>query len=102
MIQASGTAGAVRVGYQLAMSIGAWSITAHRGSLAFRGRVVSENAYWAKQTPLDLVLWIGAAEWSWCRVTLGRDGQDVTAVLLVRPDVQSVAPMTAKSQGVRA
>lgn len=72
MLRVSGTAGALRVGYQEAATLGAWEMEqlptlprAYRVS----ARLMSLSDYWIAQTPLDLVLEVGGEAWRWRDVT---------------------------------
>lgn len=95
-MRASGTAGVLRVGYQVAADLGEWHmVLAPRLPLtyAFRASVLSEHDYWITQEPLDLVVQIGTAEWLWRGVEVRREGDTVTIDLHERPIVSVRAAM---------
>lgn len=78
-IRASGLSGELRVGYQRAMELGVWDVTVHYvrrriAGFTIEAQIVSEHAYWATQTPQDLMLRVGSiVEWRWPSVTVHRE-----------------------------
>lgn len=97
-VRASGVFGELRVGYQRAARVVAWSITPADRARAwvFRGRVDESNAYWLGQRPLDLMAEIGTAECVWrgvpARITA--DGE-VEVELTGQPEVTERAHRSA-------
>lgn len=99
MLRVSGTAGAVRVGYQVAAQLGAWRLEllpvvpkAYRVEAQIRA--VSE--YWLAQTPLDLVLDMGTQQWTWRAITPAIGDARLTATIHGTPAVTpttDVAPV---------
>ena len=89
-MRASGRVGALRVGYQLAATLGAWDIEQASEiprAFVFRSSILSEHAHWITQQPLDLVLAIGTVEWLWRDIALERSGDDVSVALTEVPIV---------------
>lgn len=89
-LRASGTAGEIRVGYQRAATLGAWSLTLLEKvprTFEMRARVINTHDYWFQQTPQDLVLWLGLTAWSWKSVEVWREGDELVAELQNRPTV---------------
>lgn len=88
-MRVSGQRGYLRVGYQWAAGLGAWEIapSGEPRTFQFTSTVLDEHDYWMRQTPIDLVLSLGTAEWVWRDVTLVRERDAVTIVLTERPVV---------------
>lgn len=88
MRRATGEAGELRVGYQVAATLGKWSLDAEPRlplTYACEATVASEHGYWMTQGPMDLALFIGQTEWLWRGVTLARVGGQVEIELHERP-----------------
>lgn len=103
MLRASGPAGTLRVGYQVAAELGAWDmeLAAQRlpPTFIFHAAVRREHAYWITQEPLDLVLSLGSAEWLWRGVVVGRaPGGRIRIELTERPIVSERAPQGAAAE----
>lgn len=101
-MRASGTAGALRVSYQVAADLGAWEIVlAPRlpRVFTFSGTVLREHTYWITQAPLDLVLSLGSSEWLWRGVTVTRAGDKIHIELTERPIVSERAPTAPLATG---
>lgn len=95
-MRASGTAGVLRVGYQVAADLGAWHIAiAPRLPLTyvFHATVLSEHDYWITQAPLDLAVQVGSAEWLWRDVHAARVDGAIRIDLHDRPIVSQRAPL---------
>lgn len=66
VLRASGEAGELRVGYQVAARLGDWEVLADAaGPRILRAVVVSEHKAWVGHRPLDLVLMLGRTLWVW-------------------------------------
>ena len=89
-MRASGTSGALRVGYQWAADLGAWEMAPDRAvpkAYALRSTIIQRHAYWITQEPLDLALTFGATEWLWRGVAVMTDGDEITVILAEKPIV---------------
>ena len=96
-MRASGSSGELRVGYQQAARLGAWTLTLEPRlprAFTFRSMIQTEHPYWMTQAPMDLAVALGTVEWLWRGVDLRRSGNEVTAVLTERPivDERRVTP----------
>lgn len=81
-----GESGELRVCYQHAATLGAWSMEpAGRRTYAFVGKVLSEHSYWMTQRPLDLALRLGSTEWLWRDVSIQRSGDELRVELSEPP-----------------
>jgi Ser/Thr protein kinase RdoA (MazF antagonist) len=107
MLRVSGTGGTVRAGYQTAADLGAWELEllpvlprAYRLSAVVR--TISD--YWLAQTPLSLVLPVGAQEWRWPSVTLaaGADPARITIRLATAPRVTLASHSVQEAVWVRS
>lgn len=103
-MRASGTRGELRVGYQYAATLGAWTLEmAARIPVTFilRAQLLHEHEYWSQQAPLDLVLDLAGVEWIWHGVRVQRDGKDVLIEVTKRPIVEqrSAASSDATREG---
>lgn len=90
-MRASGSSGVLRVGYQVAATLGAWSLVLeHRLPRVFtlRAAVLTEHAHWITQRPIDLVVHLASVEWIWRDIALERDGQDIVVHVTERPIVE--------------
>jgi hypothetical protein len=99
-VRASGQAGELRVCYQHAAWLGAWTLAVAPGATlrcAFEAQVLSENRHWMSQEPLDLVLAVGTAEWVWRGVQVRRAGDKVEIDLTERPIVTERAGSARES-----
>lgn len=91
-MRASGTAGALRVGYQWAADLGAWEMTPDpisRVAFVLRSTIVDRHDYWLHQAPIDLVLALGTTEWLWRDVALVRGDDDAISVVLAELPIVS-------------
>ena len=91
-MRASGKAGSLRVGYQIASRLGEWSITLAPVlpmTAMLRARIRDEHPYWSTQRPIDVVLVLGTVEWIWRGVTVSRDGDSIVVMLHERPIVEA-------------
>jgi len=93
-MRASGESGLVKVGYQVAYRLGAWSIVLEHQlprAYNFRAAVVRCHDFWSTQRPMDLVLSIGNAEWTWRGIEPRFEDADTMAFELVtRPEAAQV------------
>lgn len=91
-LRASGTAGEIRVGYQVAAHLGQWSLTLLQRvprTFQLRARITSTHDYWSRQQPQDLVLWLGLTAWRWNSVAMTLTGDSVVVDLIDRPMVEA-------------
>ena len=90
-MRASGLSGELRVGYQQAARLGAWSIELEPRiprECTLRARVLSEHPYWITQQPLDVVVLLGnRVEWLWRDVQVARAEDGIVVTLSDRPIV---------------
>ena len=94
MLRATGPSGALRVGYQWAADLGAWTLAPSESrpkAFALTSRITRHHSYWIDQGPLDLALTFGRCEWLWRDVEVRRDGDTVLVVLAERPIVSEPA-----------
>lgn len=95
-LRASGPAGCLRVGYQWAADLGAWTLEPdadHCGAFRLVAALRRTHAYWFDQAPIDLVLTLGNTEWIWRGVEVERGPQGVSVVLAERPIVSDRMPV---------
>lgn len=83
----SGSRGVVKVGYQEAVTLGAWRATTEGpGEWRIEAAIVARDPFWSDQRPLDLCLEVGRQTWVW---RLGRvdwgEAAHVTLVARGRP-----------------
>lgn len=68
----SGAGGRVRVGYQTAAMLGAWTLTQTRSGAIVAydvsARLTDLDTFWIQQGPMDLELQMGARIWAWRQV----------------------------------
>lgn len=88
----AGAVGQVRVGYQVAASLGAWVVELpSRVPRVFqcRAKVTDTNKYWLSRADegFDLALALGPTELLWRGVAVTIDGDQATAILSERPIV---------------
>lgn len=108
MLRVSGTAGALRVGYQTAATLGAWRLEPlAQVPRAYRCTAVVSTLsdYWLQQTPQDVVLEVGTHTWRWRGVTahVTDDGQ-FTVTLTGTPEMRTgvMTPQEAETLWVRS
>ena len=69
----SGTGGRVRVGYQTAATLAAWTLirTASTPEPAYTltAALTRSDTFWNRQGPMDLELTMGQRAWIWSQVT---------------------------------
>jgi hypothetical protein len=91
MVHISGPRAEMRVGYQRAAVLGAWTITPsgeRRNTFVFSAALTYTHPTWFGMTPLTLVVRIGSTEWTWENVTPIREGGAVDVLLTERPIVK--------------
>ncbi len=98
MRRARGPSGSLRVGYQVAAELGAWEIVIEPKiprTYAFRAVLLTQHDYWSQQRPLDLVLALGATEWTWRGVEPAHEAGAITLELHALPVISERATIPA-------
>lgn len=92
-VRMSGEVGELRVCYQRAAQLGRWQMlpASGRGRYSITADLVSTNAYWMTQHPLDIALVLGGTEWLWRDVAVTQDGRQVRVEVSEPPIVSPVA-----------
>lgn len=100
-MRARGDCGALRVCYQRAAVLGAWTLEQERrlpASYLFRAQIVTAHDFWITQRPIDLVLAVGTTEWLWRDVALIVAEGEARITVTERPIV-SERPMPEAVRG---
>lgn len=96
----AGGRGELRVGYQVAATLGPWEVALCDGPgprvFTCRTRVTDEHGLWMSQGGFDLALRLGQAELVWRSVQPSRDGEALTVELRGRPTVTEYAALTGQ------
>lgn len=87
-MRAIGVSGELRVGYQLAATLGAWSLNGGP-TFTFEAALSSSDRFWLDRRPIDLVLHIGDVEWIWRGQAISINNDIVSASITERPIVES-------------
>lgn len=74
MSELTGTVGKLKVGYQVALTIGPWTVVRQQPTLGLpevtlTGTVVRADGYWSRQRPMVVGLWMGETWWVWTTLT---------------------------------
>ena len=91
-MKASGFEGELRVCYQRAARLRDWTLDITPGPTSFSrlaATISDEHGYWIRQTPMDVVVYLGRAEWLWRDVALQRSGERVTCTVTGPPIVSA-------------
>ena len=93
VVRASGIGGELRVGYQCAAVLGAWSLEATPTVPMLRfvitARIVTSNTYWLATRPLTLCLQFGRFRWAWEHVCPVVDGRQLQLTVTGKPQVSA-------------
>lgn len=87
---AAGTRGTLRVGYQVAATLGPWRLTlAARLPAAYRleAAVDRTHGFWITQGPFEVALAIGPDTWAWANVRVDVESRQAVALLVGMPVV---------------
>jgi len=86
-----GRGGEVRVGYQVAATLGDWTLTRTRLGPApeyqAEAQLASCDTYWTQQRPMDVDLKMGNRRWQWSGVHPAIDQQSLAVVLVGTPAI---------------
>ena len=87
----AGSGGRVRVGYQTAASVGAWTLTRTRVSPEPEYEAALDlyaiDAFWSQQRPMDVELSVGQRVWVWSRVHPNLDAESLAVTLTGGPSI---------------
>jgi len=89
-VDAKGPDGTLRVGYQMAATLGAWSLRTRHAvppSFSIEARVISSDMFWSTQAPMALDLRFGKFHWVWAPVEPCFENGRVTMKALGRPTI---------------
>ncbi len=66
----AGVGGWVRVGYQTAATLGAWTLSYAGGSGAIESVAITRDTFWLSAPQVDVSLCLGPRQWIWRGATL--------------------------------
>ena len=85
----AGVGGWVRVGYQTAATVGAWTLTRLRSqpeqAYEATASLTSMDAFWSQQRPCTLELMVGSRAWVWANIEPLWTAQSLTVTLTGGP-----------------
>ncbi len=82
----TGAGGALRVGYQTAARLGAWTLTQNRTQYELRAEVADIDTFWYPQRPMSVSLQMGSRRWEWAHVDPTRE-HPITVALQGAPRI---------------
>lgn len=89
-MRVDGALGILRVGYQRAADVGAWSIESAGRPREFllRAKIADINEFWIARTPLDVALRVAGTDWIWRDISIAQEGDGFTTMLDGTPIVE--------------
>lgn len=88
----TGERGKLKVGYQIAASIGSWSVVRQQETLGattvtVTAIITNVNGFYSQQRPLTIGLWMGSVWWVWRHIEIDyiAQGTTITAQLMGEP-----------------
>ena len=89
-MRVDGATGILRVGYQRAADVGAWSIepAGYRKTFRLTAKIDHINEFWITRTPLDAVMRVAGMNWIWRDISIAQDKGSFTALLDGTPIVE--------------